>query len=150
MTLPKKNFIYNVGIYQYEDFFYVMGLVRMPPHGASVEILPVYTVKGDNVEQLAQAIESARLGSDAQYPPKQSILKRQKWDGKNEEVWNKAQKSWSILWADDENVYICPSVPYIKHKNGVEWIFVKDAEKNLPPPVSSLNIAQEITNQIKK
>lgn len=147
MTFSKKNFIYSVGIYYLEGHFYVVGLVRLPPLGLSIEVLPIYKVKGNNIEQLAHAIESARLGSDAQYPPKQSNLERQKWNGENEHVWNTATHAWSVYWEENGSVSLDPKTR-IKHKDGVEWRFVPEREKVLLPPVSSHDIAQEILNQL--
>lgn len=138
--------IYNVLIYHLDNQFYITPTVRKPP-GASTQVLPLYTIPDNNIEELAKDIESAKLQSDMKYPPEQDVLDRQDWDGDNERVWNTAQKSWSIFWREDGTVHIDFSKPYVKHRNGVEWIYVPEAQKILTPPVSSHDIAEEVIRQ---
>lgn len=144
---PKKNIIYQVSIHHLDNQFYVTPMVRMPPIGMSTQVLPLYIVPDDNMEEFAEAIEAARLQSDFKFPSEHIKPDREKWDGDNERVWNTAQKSWDVFWDENGAVVIAFARPYVKHKNGVEWIFVKEAEKSLVPPPSPQDIAQEILNQ---
>lgn len=149
MADQSKNFIYNISIYYLDNQFYITPLVRMPPMGMRTQVLPLYIVPDINREKFAEAIEAAKLQSDLRFYYDHIKPNREEWDGDNEKVWNTAKKNWDIIWRDDGNVSINPAEPYVKHKNGVEWIFIKDAKKVLSTPVSALDIAEEIVKQIK-
>lgn len=124
-------------------------MARMFPSGARTQVLPLYTIPDDSTKKFTEAIESAKFQSDLKYYPGQAMLQRKEWDGDNERVWNTAQKLWDVFWEEDGSVSIGFEKPYVKHRNGVEWIYVPEAEKNLPPPVSALDIAKEIINQLQ-
>lgn len=149
MTDQTDNLIYNISIYHLDNQFYITPMVRMPPIGMRTQVLPLYIVPDTSIEKISEAIEAAKLKSDLIFHMEQTMPKQEEWDGDNERVWNTAQKSWDVFWKEDGAVDIDFAKPYVKHKNGVEWIYVKEAEKILPPPVSSKDIAQEITNQVQ-
>ena len=143
----KKNIVYQVSIYHLDNQFYVTSMVPMPPIGMSTPVLPVYIVPDNDSERFAEVLEAARGQSNFTFDPKQ-VKPREEWDGDKERVPNTAQKSWCVFWDEEGGVIIGFAKPYVKHRKSVEWIFVKDAEKNLLPPVSSHDIAQEILNQV--
>lgn len=138
--------IYNISIYQLDNQFYITPMVRKPP-GARTSVLPLYAIPVNNIDRLVESIGAAKLKSDVRY--NQDTLSREDWDGDNEKVWNEAQKHWDIFWNEDGTVDIGFAKPYVKHRNGMEWILVPEAKKILQPPVSLLDIAEEIVNQAK-
>ncbi len=140
--------IYNVSIYHLDNQFYITPMVRKPP-GARTQVLPLYIIPDDDIEKMEEVIESARLKSDVRYQMMEIVAEREEWDGDNEKVWNTAQKNWDIIWRGDGSVSINFAKPYVKHRNGVEWIFVPEAKKILEPPVVSKDIAQEIIRQTR-
>lgn len=144
MNSQNNNPIYNISIYHLDNIFYITPMVRKPP-GARTSVLPLYAIPDDNVDQLIESIGAAKLKSDVRY--NQDTLNREDWDGDNEKIWNKAQKHWDIFWNEDGAVDIGFAKPYVKHRNGMEWIFVPEAKKILQPPVSSRDIVQEIIRQ---
>lgn len=145
----KKNFLYQISIHHLDNQFYVTSAVRMPPIGMSTQVLPLFIVPDNNREKFVEAIEATKAQSSFKFDYKEVKPDREEWDGDKGRVWNTAQKSWCVFWDEHGGVIIAFSKPYRKRRAGVEWIFVKDAEKNLPPPVSSRNIAQEIINQLQ-
>lgn len=147
MADQNKNPIYNISVNYLDNQFYITPLVRMPPAGLRTEVLPLYTAADNNFEKFVEAIECAKLQSDVRY--NQNVSDREEWDGDNEKIWNTAQKSWDIFWEEDGSVSIGFSKPYVKHRNGVEWINVPEAKKSLAPNTSSSNIAVEILKQAK-
>lgn len=150
MTDKNNNPIYNINVYYFENKFYILGLVRMPPLSMRTPVLPLYIVPDNDTKKLVQDIELARLGSNVEFCRDKSISDRIPWDKKDDKVSNNAKKLWDIIWREDGSVSINPAIPYVKHRWGMEWIFVKDAKKILPSPVSALDIAKEILSQLKK
>lgn len=138
----------NVNIYYLDDTFYVIGLVRMPPIGLRGEVLPLFTSSGRHLEELAKAIESARLLSNTAYPPSQENLERKGWDGEKGKVRECAEKSWRIFWEEDDSASMSLSKPGGKYRGSIQWKNVPGSEKTFFPPVSSQDIAQEILNQV--
>ncbi len=151
MTDTRKNLIYNISIYYLDNRFYVVGLVRMPPIGIRTQVHPVYTVIGDDKEELAKTIEAARLESSPDLPIKQINALRTPWDGNKKKVWNNASKSWEISWYEDGSVEISSHESYDPNdpdlEEGKAWRGIKDGKKLLSSPVSSQDIAKEIMNQ---
>ncbi len=146
---PKKNFVYQISIHHLDNQFYVTPAVPMPPIGMSTQVLPLYIVPDNDSEKFAEVIEAARGKSSFAFDPKQVKPDREEWDGDNERVWNTAQKSWDVFWDEEGGVIIGFAKPYVKHRNGVEWIYVKEAEKSFAPNASSSDIAEEILIQTK-
>ncbi len=145
MTDQNNSPIYNVSIYHLDNQFYIAPIVRRPS-GAPTQVLPIYITPENDIKKLTEAIESAKLKSDTRF--NQDVSDREDWDGDKEKVWNTSQKSWDVFWNENGTIDIDLAKPYVKHRNGVEWIYVPEAKKILQPPVSSSDIAREILNQI--
>lgn len=148
MNDQNRNLIYNVAVYYLDNQFYIIPLVCMPPMGLRTQVLPLYIAPVESIEKFADAIEFARSQSDVTSYSEKVVSQREKWDGNKERIWNTAKKTWDIIWRDDGSVSINPAEPYTRHRNGVEWKFIKDAKKILPPPISARDIAEGILNQI--
>ncbi len=119
----------------------------MPPIGLRGEVLPLFTSSNRNLEELSQAIDSARLGSNTAYPPSQENLERKGWDGEKGKIRERAEKSWRIFWEEDDSVSMNLSKPGEKCRGSVQWKTIPGSEKIFPPPVSPKDIAQKVMNQ---
>lgn len=145
MTFSKQKFIHNVNVYYFDNTFYAIGLVRMPPIGMRTEILPLYT-SSNNSDYLAQAIQSAKLCSNFQNSFNENTNK-QRWVVDKDKVRDNSKKLWEIFWEEDGSVSINLSIPDKKYKGGMMWKSVPNSERIFSPPVSSRDIAQAILSQ---
>ena len=138
-----------ISVYYYKGVFYTVPLVIMPSIGLHEEVLPVFTSPDNNLEKLAESIESAYLSSDVRLPMNQENSKRKGWDGEKRKFTNTAEKCWSVRWNEDGSMKMNSATPGQKLRNGMQWNPVPGSEKTFPVPVSSHEIAIEILNQLK-
>ncbi|MCL4382244.1 MAG: hypothetical protein M1575_02825 [Patescibacteria group bacterium] len=155
MIEARGDNIHEVSVYYLDDQFYVVGSVRIQPFGFCRQVEPVYMVQFSDGKKLAQAIESARLGSDVskeRYFQHQIRTDVTPWDGDYGKVWAKAAKLWEVDWYEDGSVEISPQESYDPNEpdlgEGKAWRGIDGARKILLPPLSAQNIAEEILSKV--
>lgn len=145
MVNIKKTYHY-VAIYLFNNTLYVIPFAECPPLFIWMAVNPVVTVTDYNVNNLATAINSAKEASKSRFDPASADSNIKPFHARKNPVWNRATKSWSLLWKEDGNVDMRYETPDKMYRGTMQWKII--SKKTFSPPISSPDIAQEILNQI--